>query len=254
MNIETALETMLAFTDRETALKMDHDITGEAKARKMAAIKAEKEAFKPELWAAFRDAWAALLKRSRVVEMHQHQADEKAAAGWDYQRLAFAERQVEAAIKSAEELPMSGITALASVTKAFDAANQSGDQHLRRAWCEFAPAALRARFKNGGADGLIKRMAETLPGILTTPELEAVKAESKQLADAALHVIKITELAANSYLEDVQFILNSDIRALAQGVRIERSFDGPTGILTIDVIFDQVRMHPAVTERSLLVN
>lgn len=249
--IEKLLEQIAGFEQRKRAIEQDSDLTIEAKLSRVQALEREKAASKAEVWAAFRDAWAGLYRRSRELEAHQHAADESAARGWNYERLGFAARQVESAVSGALAEPLKGITALQTVERLWQVANQTGDNHLRRAWAEIGSAQVRARFGEAGAP-LAARMESGLQELMTTPELQAVEAESKALADDALAMIDITNRAAASYLEDALFVTNEKIRSLSQGVEVKRKIDAPKGIQIIDVVFVQARMHPAVLERSFL--
>jgi len=249
--IEKLLEQIAGFEQRKRAIEQNSELTQEAKASRLQALEREKAASKGEIWAAFRDAWAGLYRRSRELEAHQHAADESAARGWNYERLGFAARQVESAVSGALAEPLKGITALQTIERLWLVANQTGDNHLRRAWAEIGSAQVRARFGEGGAS-LAARMESGLKELTTTPELQAVEAEGRALADDTLAMIDITNRAAASYLEDPLFITNEKIRSLSQGVEVSRKYDAPKGIQIIDVVFIQARMHPAVLERSLL--
>lgn len=249
--IERLLEKLAGFETRRRAIEFDLDTTIEAKQRRLQELEREKGALKAEVWRAFRDGWAELYRRSKRLEVEQHQADESAAIAWDYQRLAFAARQVEGAVSGAFAEPLKGTTALQSVERLWDVANRSGDDHLRRAWAQIGAAQVRARFGEAGAP-LAARMESALAELMSTPELEAVEAQSKKLCDDTLAMLEATEKAASSYLEDKVFVLNENIRKLADGVIVHRQVDAPAGRVKIDVEFVQARMSKAVTERSLL--
>lgn len=249
--IERLLEKLAGFEQRRRAIEIDGDLNFEAKTRRLQELEREKATLKAEVWAAFRDGWAELYRRSKRLEVEQHAADESAARLWDYERLGFAARQVEGAVSGAFAEPMKGITALQSVERLWDVANRSGDNHLRRAWAQIGAAQVRARFGEAGAP-LAARMESALQELMSTPELKAVEAQDKRLCDDTLAMLEQTERAANSFLEDRQFVLNEDIRKLADGIVVHRQVDAPAGRVKIDVEFVQARMSKAVTERSLL--
>jgi len=251
-SLETVLGKLKLYIERELSITKDPDLTFEARERKYRALKNERLAFKAEVFEAFAREWQGMWQRAHQLQARQYDLDEKSSVAWNFERLNFAARQVEAAVAGAIDRPQSGQTALKDLEKQFENVMTSGDLHLRRAWAEFGAPAVRSRFGAAG-DGLARRLDSELASILDTPELANLRRDGQVFANATLQLIELTRGAANSYLEDVQFIVNADILSLLKGVEVTTSLDTERGVVVSAVDYQDEKMHPLITERLATV-
>ncbi len=250
-SIEKIVEQLKIYEQRQRGVEHDADISPERKQREYQVIGREKAAAKSEIYQAFADEWAGMFREARKLKAEQFQADELQAAGWHFERLAFAARQVEAAIAGAEDEPLSGVKALQVLEKSADEVLKSGDKHLARAWCEIAPGLIRARF---GADGsaLARKLERELPALTDTPALQAQRERGAEFANRTIRLAELTKQAAEIYHEDPILTTNEMLLSLMKGVEIAKTINAEKGSIITAVDYVDERMHPLVAEKSLL--
>jgi len=250
-SIEKIVEQLKIYEQRQRGIEHDGDVSPERKQREYQVIGREKAAAKSEIYQAFADEWAGMFREARKLKAQQFQADEQQAASWNFERLAFAARQVEAAIAGAEDEPLSGETALQKIEKAVEAVLTAGDVHLKRAWCELAPGFLRARF--GDACGaLVKKLERELPAIMETPALQAQRERGAEFANRTIRLAELTKQAAEIYHEDPILTTNEMLLSLMKGVEIRKTINAEKGSIITAVDYVDERMHPLVAEKSML--
>lgn len=214
------------FDDRQAAITFSDELTPQGKTKELEKIRAEVLAFRRDALAQLKSEWQAVRARYKALATAQAKADDEAGARWDYVRLAYMKSTVENAGKAAR-------TFQEFYTQMRQAIN-SGDNHQARAWAEFAPAIARERFGDKGNGEITREAGKALSDLLTTPALAKAKADGEAWVKDVLKLHNDTMTAAKFYgaRADVSLGIKDEFMSLAEGVKINESFDAMTGTNT----------------------
>ena len=200
------------------AIENNQDWAPSGKAKKFAELDTQRAQVLDRARVDYAAEMVRLKRTDKELKAKRLEADAKAAQAWDYPRLQYNRGKVEAQIAKAQSL--------GELAELYSQAARSGDLHLRRAWAEFAPGLIGARFtgdESASRGDLLRRMAGDLDSLTITDELHEVQAQEAKLAG---DVVKLAEQirAGASAVGSNPFYPNEFERIL-EGVTVEEKFD-----------------------------
>ncbi len=154
-------------------------------------------------------------------------SEERAAQKWNFERLNYHGRAIEARIKtlSAEDNLLSGTRSIDALRTEFNAALKSGDRHLARAWAELAPPLVLECFKgnqlNHEAELLAKTMSRELDKITWDADCQKAWDYMLELRGDALDFVRAADAATNFYDPNGFPYVTSEFVSLKQGITVD---------------------------------
>ena len=138
-----------AFRVRKVHYLTNPDLSSTGRAKHLQGHQERRQATKAGFYSDLKREWAKVKSDYAALATERAQAEEKAAAGWDYGRLAYLAETVKAKLAEARSV--------ADVGAAYTQAAKSGDPYTRRAWAENLPARWPVRIFERAANirGLI---------------------------------------------------------------------------------------------------
>lgn len=226
---QAAQNILSGYETRKRTIQDNSDYTAAAKKKYLDQLEAEKPAARAAAHSNLEREWSAIRRDyTRLVEKHQAAAD-KAAAAWDYGRLAYEAQRVKLAIDSMNGNPTAGFTAAGQIRQAYEKARNSGDRILFRAWCENAPGLLAEKFhgiedKLAAAD-LVREMEGDFHKLTTTQEIEALQDDAAALVVKVGDLATLTEQAERYFAYVGAFATNNEFSKLEEGVSLRAVYN-----------------------------
>jgi hypothetical protein len=223
------------FEARKYQIENNIDLSAEGKKKALATLQREAENYRT---AAIRDlgaSWTVLKGKMKSNVESVKAAEAQAAAQWDYGRLNYMSQAVKTQVNSAASFD--------AVQSLYNKAMQSGDTHARRVWGEGVRENIAAKYKGGDVAVFVNKLQKELNGVLTTPEIDAAKAEGTELTKQARILFGETK-QANEYFYGGRLAQNSiwgtvtEFEKMTEGVKINQKVDAETlaTITTVDLV------------------
>lgn len=205
------------FDNRRQGIFTNTDLSAQGRDKELAKLNAEAATYKSEVVRELRGKWDGWKADARHNVEALREANERAAAGWDYARLNYMEKAVN--------FRVGGADSFADVAGEYQRVKESGDRHAWRAWVETAGGTIRVKFGNDPeALSFVKRLSQDAPEVLETDEVKELKAEGERLSKQAQELDEQTEQARAFYHPNGSGILGvkDDFETLRDGVQITR--------------------------------
>lgn len=223
------------FEARKDQIEKNIDLSAEGKKKALATLQREAESYRA---AAVRDLgiqWGALKSKMKSNVENVKLAEEEAAKQWDYERLNYTAQAVKSQVNNAASFE--------DVQKLYDKAMQSGDTHARRVWGEVVRENIAAKYRTGESAVFVKKLQADLDKVLTTPKLDAAKAEGAELTKQA-RILHGETKQANEYFyggrlgTNAIYGVKTEFDNMSQGVRIEQKIDKDLATITTVTLED----------------
>jgi hypothetical protein len=233
-----ARDQLRGFTNQESVILSNTSLTDNGQKLELDKLATQKWEYRPQAVRAVVSAHDALLARFNANQSERLSVQEAAAKAWDYERLNYQARAIQAGIKQ--------INTVDDLRKAFDQARQSGDKHQLRAFCENGPEVISKRFLGADLEGgalLMHDMKLALSELLTTPALDTIDKIGAALADEAINLKEVAKECNRFYggVNEGVFGLEtkSEFSAVMNSITVTRDYDGQGGFfvhVTVDPI------------------
>lgn len=220
---------------KKHAIETSGDLSSEGKKKAIDALTREVESVRVATVRELSASWGDLkVKMTANVEKVQA-AEAKAADRWDYSRLNYMAQAVKTQVNSASNFE--------TVKSLYDAARNNGDAHARRVWCEVVQEHISTKYRTGEGVALAKQLQSELDGVLTTPELDAARAEGGDLTRQAADLDAQTK-QANTYFYGGKIAGNAiwgdktEFETMTEGLQIKQRVDAETlsTITTVELV------------------
>lgn len=214
------LQTLANFEQRKHGIYNNRDLSYQGQQKELAILEKSKQTFSAQAYLKLKADWEAVRAKAERLDKRKEQAEDEAAKQWDYNRLLYNARAVEAEIKNCFSLD--------EALKKHADAMRSNDKHLRRAWAENGLAAITAKWKETPATNDAKRQARAeLEKLTTTAELEAIAKEADSITRQGVELYKVTDATARHFSEGV-FSGGNEFYKLLDGVKVSEKVDVTT--------------------------
>lgn len=210
------------FETRKYQIEHNIDLSAEGRRKALATLQREAESYRA---AAVRDlgaSWTVLKGKMKSNVESVKQAEANAAKQWDYERLNYMGQAVKSQVNNAASFE--------DVQSLYNKAMQSGDTHARRVWGEVVRENIAAKYRTGESAAFVKKLQTDLDKVLTTPDLDAAKAEGTELTKQA-RILHDETKQANEYFyggrlgQNAMWGTKTEFDKMSEGVRIEQKID-----------------------------
>ena len=216
------LQQLESYNQKLNQINRDATLSDIGKHSARQAIKEQRENFRT---AAYQEAERrytdAKNKLSRLAE-RKAEAQNKAAEGWDFERLNYMARAVESTVRQSATIE--------EVKAVYQSIIEGGDKHARRAWAENVTSEVMKKYPNAkiGTND-IKRVALAEVDKLTqSPDIIALEKQEAEATAAAIETIKQIEQVARHYSEADIFGAGNEFYKLIANARIDEKIDVET--------------------------
>jgi hypothetical protein len=236
------------FTQRESAIRKNGDLSaaGQKKARDL--LTAEILAYRPRALQILGDDVTALRARFTANESARATAQNQAEGAWDYQRLNYHAALVRQTVARLAGANSPGIKQPAEVllAKEWDQAKAYGDKTKMRAWAEFGSDELLKAFPSDQNIALlVKTMRDELANMLYTPALKSVDQAGEALADEAMNlIVAVLKAAKFFYASDkwnTMFSGTDPLTKLLDNISVSTEYLGEAGF-KVNVTVDEISL------------
>jgi hypothetical protein len=226
-DLHSVQERLRAFAQAEDAVRRNKDLSPTGQQRQLDSIRQTRAAYRATAVRDLADDWQSVRKLYARLSERRAELEDKAGGDWDFNRLAYLEREVRSAIMTAADNPLTGKEALADIRRAYEAARGSGDRHLARVWAGIGPGTLRQRFGESQAGSLIGEMDRDLAALLRTPEMDEVERKAAALIERAFALQAVTAEARAAFNPNFAspFAGRDEFAALTEGITLEERYD-----------------------------
>lgn len=199
----TVKNAVLNFKAERANIRENRELSAEGKAAAEKRLKVNVDTYRPIALATLKSDMGYYRKAYKDLEAERDQATEKAADRWDFKKLQYYSDVVKAKIANAqtEDGVMSKADAIQLIEKEYQASRS--DKHLARVWSELGSAALREKYSNDlEAVRLARTMSNDMEALMTTPEIEAVKAKETKMANEIIDLVETAKMAGDFFDHD----------------------------------------------------
>lgn len=210
---------------KKYAIETSGDLSAEGKKKAMDALNREIEVTRGAMVRELSASWGDLKSKVAANIAQVQAAEAKAAERWDYSRLNYMTQAVKSQVNSAANFE--------AVKGLYDAAKNNGDNHVRRVWAEIVQEHVATKYRTGEGVALSKQLQAELDSVLTTPELDAARAEGSDITRQAAALDVLTK-EANSYFYGNKIAgnaiwgISTEFETMTAGLQIKQRVDGET--------------------------
>lgn len=224
MNINQKLNQ---FEQRKQGIYQNKDLTYAGQRKQLDALEKEMQGFKAQAYGELSAAWKTARDTFAGLSRRKAEAEEKSASQWDFNRLSYYARAIEAEVQKAQRLE--------DVRRKYDEVLRSGDKHLRRAWAENGYSEITKRWRESLETTDIKRKASNdLASLTASQELDAINEQVDKLTKEVLSLHNETETAARHFSDGV-FSSGNVFSDLLNGVQVSQRMDAERGVIISSV-------------------
>lgn len=218
------------FDNRRREIFANADLSKQGRDKALQALNSEAANVKGDVLRELRGKWDGWKADARYNVESLREANERAAAGWDYARLNYMEKAVN--------FRVGGADSFADVASEYQRVKESGDRHALRAWTETAGATIRVKFGNDPeALSFVRQLSQDAAEVVETPEVKELKAEGERLSREAAELDEQTEQARAFYYPNGAgvFGVQDEFETLREGVSITRRVE-PETLATVTAV------------------
>lgn len=216
---------------KREAIRFNADLSNEGKRKELEKVQRQEAQFRQSAHNDLSLSWRVMRTKLERLATSKTEAQERAAGGWDFDRLLYNARAIESEVKQA--------ASLADVRRKYDEVLKSGDKHARRAWAENAYTEVVKRWGESlNANELRRTAAADLASLTTTPELETIAKQEHELTKQAIELHNETQVIARHFGGNDWTGQGNEFYNLLDGVQVSASVDPETLATSHNVVLN----------------